>query len=206
MAKTLYVFINGILTRPSDPQGWTDRAVTYIQAKCECGVAEKFEYFSGALTRRLRQGRRVDQVAAIISDYQLDHRIVLVGHSNGCDIILRLLEHYPFLIREAHLFAAAVEKDFNKNGLNEAITDNRLGIAHVYVSRGDEVLKYGAGMTSTLFGWAGFGYGTLGYSGPINIRRNDRVFVHRDDLMNHGSWLTGENFIRSMEFVTRGNR
>jgi len=205
MAKTLYLFINGILTRPSDPKGWTDRAVTYIQARCECGSAEKFEYFSGAMTRRLFQSGRVDIAADIVRNYIGDHRIVLVGHSNGCDIICRLIERYGFIIKEAHLFAAAAEKDFNRNGLNEALTDNRLGLVHVYTSREDDVLKYGGGLTCGLFGWCGMGYGTLGYSGPTNVRDKTRVFVHQNDRMNHGDWFAGENFLWSMQSVTQGN-
>ena len=103
--NTVYIFVNGILNFPGDAEGWTDRAVTWINKNTDA-KGEKFEYFSGVITRRFRQQYRAIKLSELIEQYD-GWTIILVGHSNGCDVILRALKLTKVKIGEVHLVARA---------------------------------------------------------------------------------------------------
>ncbi len=204
--KRVFIFINGILTDPGDAHGWTDRAVAWIQTHTN-EVADRYEYFSGALTRRLFQNRRVAEVVEMIDNYSETHDVVLVGHSNGCDIILRALQRRARAVNCIHLFAAAAEADCRKSGLNQAMKNSPWLKVFITVSRGDEALRIAARTSHFLFGWLGLGYGDLGYEGPSNVYYPERIKVLRCDSMNHGEWFrAGDNFEYSMRAIVAGGR
>ncbi len=165
-AQRLFVFINGILTAPGDAEGWTDRSVTWTQSRTP-HKAEKWEYATGPLLRRLRQQTRAEKIATMLAYYErAGFEIVLVGHSNGCDIIARVLElraelcwFYQLPLRSVHLFSAAAEAEDFRSALD------RDDVARIFFYSGGRDLALRAGRVSrTLFGWAGLGYGTAGGS------------------------------------------
>ena len=187
MNRTCYIAINGIRTCPGDAEGWTDRFVTWINTRLPDGVvAEKFEYACSALLRRLHQRERADEIAKKVGYYRrAGYRLVLVGHSNGCDLIARVLEACGAEIDAAHLISpAADEEDFA-----EAIREGLIRRIHIYGSRNDGALRF-ARATRPLLGWLGLGYGSLGLRGREFARLFPEVVRdHSDDTCGHSTWL-----------------
>lgn len=207
----VFVFVNGILSRPGSSQGWTDRACTWMQTR-HPHKAEKWEYFAAPFTRRLRQRTRARKIATLMAYYQeAGFDVVLVGHSNGCDLIARVLRlrgaqpwYYRHAVRSVHLFAAAADwKDFEW-----ALNVGNLQRCHLYGSDNDNALKL-ASLSRFLFGWLGLGYGSLGLQ-SAEVEYEDRVwhglaempprvFDHANDDYGHSDWFTrGANFERTM--------
>ncbi len=187
--KTI-IFLNGILTNPEDVEGWTDRAEAWVETKLKV-PAEKMEYRAGMLTRRWKQAERVQNLEKIVA--RLGSRnLILIGHSNGCDIIERFVKRGLFNVAEVHLIAAASEADFTKTW-NEALQFNRVGMVNVYWSKKDRALKQ-AKISKLLLGWLGLGYGYLGLVGPQNVAESirTRVFSQEKDF-DHSDWIDGEN-------------
>lgn len=200
--RTCYIAINGIRTHPGDAEGWTDRFVTWINTRLPDGVvAEKFEYYCSALLRRLRQRQRADEIAKKVGYYRrAGYRIVLVGHSNGCDLIARVLEACGAEIDSAHLISpAADEEDFA-----DAIREGLIRSVHIYGSRNDGALKF-AQATRPLLGWLGLGYGSLGLRGrEFASLFPEVVRDHSDDSCGHSTWLQrGVRFEELMLAVKR---
>ena len=199
--RTCYIAINGIRTNPGDAEGWTDRFVTWINTRLADGVvAEKIEYYCSALLRRIKQRQRADQIAKKVGYYRrAGYRIVLVGHSNGCDLIARVLEACGAEIDAAHLISpAADDEDFA-----EAIREGLIRRIHLYGSKNDGALRF-ARATRPLIGWLGLGYGSLGLRGPEFARLFPAVVHdHSDDSHGHSTWLQKgarfEALMRSIE-------
>ena len=200
MNQRIYIFINGIRTRPSDVQGWTDRAETWIETNTKY-KGTKFEYKSGAITRRFGQEKRVDDLETIVKGF-LGEKVILVGHSNGCDIINRLVKRALFRFEEIHLIGAASEKDFEKNGFNLALRSERVKRIYVYWSKNDEALKT-AKLSTRLFGRFGLGYGYLGLVGPENVDPlfRSRVCSFEHDF-DHSDYFRGGNFEETMKLIS----
>jgi len=200
MNRRIYIFINGILTKPGDVQGWTDRAETWIETNTKY-KATRFEYYSGALSRRLFQEKRVDDLETVVKGF-LGEKIILVGHSNGCDIIQRLVCRALFRFEEIHLIGAASEKDFDKNGFNAALRTERVKRIYVYWSKNDTALKK-AKLSTRLFGNFGLGYGYLGLVGPQNV---DPELKHRvgsfEFVHDHSDYFLGKNFENTLKIIS----
>ncbi len=201
MKKRVYVFINGILNNPGDSKGWPDRACTWINSKTDY-KAEKFEYFCTAILKQLWQEKRTQNLADVIFPYQFKNfEIILVGHSNGCDIICRLLREVDIDIKEIHLFAAATNEDCRKNGINDAIADGRLEGVDYYCSENDDVL--GDGNNAILRPIYRFlGYGFLGCRGPKFENFRAKSSYHWINNYGHSDWFKpGLNFDKSMNMI-----
>lgn len=199
-SRTCYIAINGIRTNPGDAEGWTDRFVTWINTRLPDGVvAEKFEYYTSALLRRIKQRQRADEISKKVGYYRrAGYRIVLVGHSNGCDLIARVLEACGAEIDAAHLISpAADEEDFA-----EAIREGLIRRIHIYGSRNDGALRF-ARATRPLIGWLGLGYGSLG----LRVNEFAAIFPevvhsHNDDTCGHSTWFQrGSRFESLMQAI-----
>lgn len=199
--RKVFVCVNGILNLPGKSQGWTDRAVTWLHVNTP-HTAEKWEYMCGPLSRRLRQQSRARKIATLLHFYEkAGFEIVLVGHSNGCDLIARVLAlrgrkswYFAQPISAAHLFAPAADWSDYRRAL-DAVHLRRL---HLYGSEGDLALKV-ARISRFFFGWLGLGYGTLGLHAD-EVEYNDRcaqadlglpprVFDHSRDYYGHSTWF-----------------
>jgi len=119
------------------------------------------------------QRRRARNLARLIDSYK-GNEIHLVGHSNGCDLICRALKQINTPVETIHLIAPATDADFGKNGLNEALSMERLGKVYVYAGEDDWPMKL-AYYTRKVLSKIGLGYGSLGYNGPQNIADEDWV-------------------------------
>lgn len=200
MTKTQYIFVNGILNNPEDVEAWTDRAVVWINQNTD-SKADKMEYECGIFTRRIFQETRVKNLQKIAKNYD-GGRIVLIGHSNGCDIIQRLVQKGIPRVHELHLIAAAAEGCFNRNGYNKALKNEKIDRIFVYTSPIDSALKQ-AKLSTQLFGWMGLGYGYLGLSGPLNV---DPINVNKitvyNERLDHSQWFSKKYFERTMKHIS----
>lgn len=205
MRKRIYIFVNGILTVPGSASNWNRRAVTWTHLHTE-HRAESLEYLSTVLMRPFFQRRRARKLANKIRFYAAARwEIVLAGHSNGCDVIvdaLRMIDSHPrhTPIRGVHLIAAACDRDFEANGLNAAIRNER--ITHnvrVYVGGKDIALR----LASTIPGWL-LGYGTLGLCGPseLDYDASKKVITHVEPTFRHGTWFGEKHFEQTLRLIT----
>lgn len=205
MKRTAYIAINGILTNPGDAEGWTDRFVTWINTRLPDGVvAEKFEYATGALTRRFGQRARADAIAKKVGYYRrAGYRVVLVSHSNGGDLTARVLNDAGVEIDSAHLFAPATDDEL----IAQAIREGAIKRVHIYGSRNDGALKF-ARATRPLIGWAGLGYGSLGLRGrELAALFPEVVNDHSNDVFGHGTWFQrGQIFEDTMRLLAANER
>lgn len=170
-------FVNGILTRPSDDRAWTDRMAGSF-SRVRWTIPVPYEYWSGPLTRRWTQQRHAAAlVEACAAAAAAEHAatgvsvpVLLVGHSNGCDIVDRALAlPWPEHVRRAGvaLVAAAAEASFTRTAWGSLyMRDTRFRV-RIYCSPRDRALRVG-GLTRALAPF-GLGYGTLGLTGPRDL-------------------------------------
>ncbi|MBA4136752.1 MAG: hypothetical protein C0518_05495 [Opitutus sp.] len=204
MSQRVFIFVNGILARPGDHDGWTDRAVTWTHCR-SFHRAEKWEYAASALTRRFGQQERAEKIATMMGYYErAGYEIVLVGHSNGCDIIARVLAlrgqqpwYFKQRVRSAHLFSPAADApDFLR-----ALEERDVARLATYTAGRDQALRLGK-VSRTLFGWAGLGYGTAGLAArPIDDPRV--LSFHEGDFSHSTWWEKGARFEQTMQQLHR---
>ena len=122
--RTCFLAINGILTDPRKPDAWTDEFVDWVIRKLPDQVtAASYEYNATPILRRLGQAERAQHIAAKVNAYRRSgYRVSLVGHSNGCDLIARVISGMSAEVDTVHLFAPAA--------------DGHRGIQHVQPHRG----------------------------------------------------------------------
>lgn len=203
--RTVYLLVNGINTHPGRSKNWNGRAVTWVHINTP-HKAEKIEYFCGPIGRAFGQKNRVKKLYRTLS-YYAGWNIVLVGHSNGCAVILEMLKKYcdfPY-IKQIHLVAGACNADFNKNGLNKLLIDKRIGKVNVYVAGKDDMLKLARTWIGKLLG-----YGDLGYHGPWNL---DEQVENKVDVFWKNPWINydhstcweNKNFDKTMNYFIKGD-
>lgn len=199
----VYIYINGIMCRPGNSRGWTDKATTWtIRNTSNC--AEKFEYFSDIIRRSIWQNWWASELAFLISGYR-DRDVILVGHSNGCDLIVRALHKLKGSgqnIKAIHMFSPACEASLQVNGLNWFLANGRV----------EEVTTYIAGWDRAMW-WAWFsrvlrpismGYGLMGLHGPTDISPEafNKVRIVREEAFGHSDWFADWSFVKTMELIT----
>jgi len=202
--RTIFICINGIRAKPSDPRGWTDEFVTSLNIDTpEWVQAEKFEYYTTALLRWMSQRKHANELARKVNAYlNAGYRVVLIGHSNGCDLIARLFD-MDMRIDSAHLFAAAsYEKDFET-----AIQHRLVRRVHLYGSSDDLALKT-ASLTSKVLNWFGLGYGSLGLRGQTLAEKYPGIVKdHSIKGYGHSTWfLSGPHYAATMALLMANER
>ena len=201
--RTIYLFVNGIATWPGNFTNWNKRAVTFTHTQTEFR-AEAFEYFCTFLTRPFREDERAKHFARAIKEYaRAGWRIVCVGHSNGCDVILDglRLAGYPD-VAAIHLVCGACEADFELNGMNTALRHRWVDRVFIYNAEQDWALP----LAHTLPGKI-LGYGTLGLDGALHIADDVKDQVGQLWWKNFGHstcWLPGK-FINTMAHFFKPN-
>ena len=170
MSRRVEINVPGILARPSKPDDWTDRAVTVAHLRGNVR-AEKFEHFSGILSRAFFQEKRARALALLCDEYlQEGWKVSLRGHSNGCDVICRALNHVKYgTISTIQLVGAACEASFVNNGLNLHLRIGTVQKVLIHASPDDKALWL-ARFTHPVLNRIGNGYGSLGFSGPLQVQ------------------------------------
>lgn len=185
--RTILFVINGIESDPSNLRGWTDNFATSLNVNSPDWVqVEKFEYLVRFWNRWFKQNGLAKELIAKIKYYlEAGYRVVLVGHSNGCDLIVRALKETK--VDSIHLFAAAAwEKDFEA-----AIEAKQVRRIHLYGSPDDFALKT-ASFTSKFLKVISFGklgYGSMGLKNTLAEKYPDIVKDHSIKGYGHSTWF-----------------
>lgn len=197
--KPTYVVCNGIMTDSDDVNGWTDIFEDYYQN--EGYFCNRYEYTCG-IFKSLFQGRRVRHVETICK--RITRPIVYVGHSNGCEIFSRIIKETNIKFVAAHLLSAAMDADFNDNGLNYGLLTKKVDKIYMYCSNRDLALRNWASKT-TFLRKIGIGYGVAGYTGPKNVldQVSHRVFVEWNNDFGHSDLLNQENIQDTFKLTLR---
>jgi pimeloyl-ACP methyl ester carboxylesterase len=200
MKRRVYIFVNGIMCRPGDANGWNGRAVTWLHLNSG-DRAEKLEYFCSPIGRAFFQKNRAEKLAQLIERYA-GWEIVLVGHSNGTDLILEALALMDWpRIEAVHLVSGACEEDFALNGLNEALEKDRIGRLFVWMSGRDSALHVAKCRLGKFLG-----YGVLGLVGPKNVSlaAMQKLAIHRWPALDHSDCFKPYNFDTTMRGFIAG--
>jgi len=201
MNHRIYIYVNGILSYPGCADNWTDRAVTWTHVRTD-HRAEKFEYFTGPLTRRLYQTQRAQKLARMISFYQ-GWEVVLVAHSNGCDVALRAIELLDgtVQIEQIHMIAAACEADILKNGLEYRLQRKDLKHIYLYIGGKDYAMEI-AKISSKFLGCFGLGYGSMGGLAPEDAREmyGENSTMYQASF-GHSTWFEDAVFDLTMQQI-----
>jgi predicted alpha/beta hydrolase family esterase len=203
---TAFIYVPGILSWPGDADGWTDRAVTWTHKHLKT-PSEKFEYFSGVLTRRTRQQWRAEKLARMISFYNpKEFSLNLVGHSNGCDVIIRTMKLIDRPVNQIHLISAAADENMDNNRLPYYLSSGKVDHLYMYIAGRDWPLTLAARTAPILKLW-GLGYGHLGLLDQSSIETAFSglpVTIHREPFYGHSDWFTEENgnFEETMQLIT----
>ena len=203
MSRIVYIYVNGINSWPGTADGWTDRAVTWTHTRTE-HCAEKFEYWSGPFTRRMRQQWRAEKLAKMMSFYRARNIIIrLVGHSNGCDVIIRAMKLVGYKVDELHLIAPACSENMTENRLPYYLASGKVRQLTLYMAGNDRALRL-AYLTEPLLGLFGMGYGWLGYVSPDQLEATfgTAARIVYEPHYGHSSWFDEHLFDRTMRIIT----
>jgi hypothetical protein len=161
----IFHLVNGIDTFPGCSENWNGRGVTWLHTNTEAR-AEKIEYFCGPIDRAFGQKDRAEKLYRTMSFYKEGWENVLVGHSNGADVIVDMFENFNGWpnVSQLHLVCAACDADFESNHLNAWLRSGRVGRVSVYTGNRDWALRL-AGNPLGRF----LGYGALGLHGPLKV-------------------------------------
>lgn len=196
MPKRVYIYVNGIMTWPGDSKNWNGRATTWTHLYTDAR-AEKVEYFSlPTLSRIIWQRDRMKKLATMMTFYQsCGWEVNLVGHSNGCDVIIDALRYMEWpKVGEVHLFSAAMPADFEKLGITQAQKRGQIRKVICYCAGSDKALLL-AGAVGGLFG-----YGTLGRTGPRNHDSGTTEVIRREEF-GHSDWFEDGTFESTMKLI-----
>jgi len=166
------------------------------------------EYTCSALFRFWGQRARADELIEIINGYKNDERfdtdIVLVGHSNGNDLIQRIL-NLGIHVKEVHCFSpAAFESDFAR-----AIHKKSFKRMFIYGSPADRALRFARdsqfltrilSFVLKLFGVPHLGYGYMGLNGASFAAKFPGIVTDCSVAgWDHSTWFEDEHFDDTME-------
>ncbi len=206
MKKRFYLFINGINTNIGDLWGWQYRAERWVEYRTD-DDADCYTYHVRTTTRWLHQAEHVRKAKDLFVGWgDFDCERVLVGHSNGCEIIRRLLVDYPSLaVDYVHMVAPAVDVDFEKNGLNDALEGRvRLKQLTIHCSQSDRALKHARNTKWIRWFNSKWGYGHLGLTGPENVRSSvyNQVNTTWYEGFDHATYFIDPHFNNLMRYIT----
>lgn len=181
------IYVPGINTWPGASKNWSGRAVTFTHGFAQASKlqwwAEKVEYYCNAISRVFGQKDRAQKLYRTLFYYSQFTQKILVGHSNGADVILTMMQDHPAFphIDALHLVCGATEADFNRNGLNTLLTQGRVGSVFVYIAGKDMALKLAHTWAAKMLG-----YGVLGLHGPWSVAPEIRERVTE---VKNGPWI-----------------
>jgi predicted alpha/beta hydrolase family esterase len=202
MKRFCYIIIPGILNPTDRHFAWFSIMAEDIMHKGYYKpIGIEYRYKACAVFRRARQEKRALEIANIIHRWS-DYKIVLVGHSNGCDLIQRALKITSTPIETVHLIAGACESDITKTSFAKRLEDGSLKKLVCYYSRNDLVLKYAASL-SRLFAFLGLGYGRLGLLGGRNVPEKiiNKVVNLKFDKLGHSCYFNENNYKHILNLV-----
>ena len=153
-----------------DSRDWPVQLSIWINTKTPFKAQAQF-YFTTPLTVDWNQKRRSKSFGEIVRAYSdAGFRVNLVGHSNGTRVILDGLRAADWpTVATIHLLMGACDADFNRNGLNWALRENKVERVISYIADNDMAMR----CEDTLIGLRLFGLPwkdkPLGLVGPVNV-------------------------------------
>jgi len=202
----VYILLPGIHTKPSDNNNWAPAMASAIGITYDTAKAEEFRYYS-SLFHKNGMKERVGFVIDLCHRWwSAGYEVVIVGHSDGCEIVRQVLIEGPSIFKAAHLIAGAVEADFKENGLLKVIEDNKVETIFCYVSKGDKVIDKWARASIRFLSWLKITFGTLGFDGPKNVPEEmigSRVVIIERMSLRHSEWFSGVNWQSTFNSITR---
>jgi pimeloyl-ACP methyl ester carboxylesterase len=187
MTLMRYIFVPGINNYAGSPYAWTDRAVTAINKRMTCDAAEKFEYTAFPLSRLVLAERRARALAELIDSYPIDSfALVVVGHSNGADLIRRALLRSKRPANFVHFLSPAVHA--TRHGLVKLIRDGQIGFLRIYLATRDRILPRRF----------------LGRQEVDSVRRQFAEEHHTEifsEPFGHSGWFTPARFATTMRQI-----
>jgi len=197
---TIYWLINGIMNWPGCPGNWNKKGVTWLHLHAYPCAAQTDEYFTTAITAPIHAKRRAEDFADLLDQFK-EWRQVAIAHSNGTKVLLDAQKISHWVRMEAiHLVSGACDADFQRNGLNWAVKNERIGDIYYYIAGHDIAMRF----EDTMTGKALFGLypkdKPLGLSGPTNVDPMilGRVHPHREPAYGHSDWWLPKNFDLTM--------
>lgn len=166
MDNAYFMFLNGIRTESNDLSSWHFRACDWVENEFG-GQASTYHYEVKATTKWILQGRHVDRLADRIRRFSRPGRkLILTGHSNGGDLLRLAFQKHPDLrCHTINMIGSAAPARFDKNGLNDALRQDRVGYVNVWYDEADPALR-----VASAIGWL-MGYGDLGREGPKEVAK-----------------------------------
>lgn len=197
--KIIYFAKNGIRTGTKENKNWGPKFSHHMLVRGY--IAEEYRYSTWAITRRIGLDRHVRAIAEKLRRYSNNGwDIVLVSHSNGCEMDRRLMVNEGIVPKQVWWYAPAVEADFSKNGLNYFLSKHQT-IVNVFASEKDFVLKHVAGWSRKLT-FGKLGYGSLGHTGPVNLTSPGQVQTLTNDSLGHNDYFKKANIIERIHEIT----
>lgn len=196
--KTVFIIVPGIESDPDNQRGWTDEFATELNIRTpEWVQAEKFEYFAKWYSRWWKQEQRAKDLMRRVNRYlNADYRAVLIGHSNGCDLIGLVLD-MGVRVDAVHLFAAATKEKY----FEAAIASRQVRRVHLYGSSTDDALRV-AKATGGLLSLVGKGYGSLGLRGPEFAAKYPGIVEdHGIPGYRHSTWFAPGHLDATIELL-----
>jgi pimeloyl-ACP methyl ester carboxylesterase len=201
-----FFFINGILTSTADMTAWNREAERWVDRNCGDAKADSYSYAVGPISRFFTQAKHVRAATqCLVEGVPPGSLVEVVGHSNGAALAVQMLADNPWIsIDELHLVAAAVDADFEANGLNAAIDRGQVMRVVVYRSRDDEALRVARDTNWINRLVRGLGYGTLGLEGPRNQSRAARAYTRVEECpgFGHSTYFDAAHFEDMMRRLT----
>ncbi len=206
MIKRIYIYVPGILNLPGSTEGWTDRAVTWTHTRTPYR-AEKFEYWNGPLGAMATANKRAAALIRMLKHYDPERwQIVLVGHSHGCEVIVRALRGFETPIHAVFLMAPSCSEELSETGLLERLGSNNIYKLVIGIGGRDRLLR-AAKKFSPLLKLFGIRYGHIGGDNPetvMNQLNHKRGRVAYMPTFNHNDWVRhGINFELTMLGIQR---
>lgn len=202
MSKVIWLFAPGIFSKSSNNFEWIDRAGRWIDTNTD-DQSCVFNCELDAIFRRLQQQKKAQELATVFDElYKSGKSIRFVGHSNACDLFCRAIKLIKGEIDQAHLISGACDSDFKSNGINDALSSDKVDKVFVYASKNDKALQ-----KARAFSWLnvfGLGYGYLGLVGPSKVQRyvnQGRVITVWKNKYDHSDWFKPENFDFTMKML-----
>lgn len=197
-ASRHFLFVNGIEAESNDLDAWQFRAADAINRAPTPDKASTYHYEVAWWSKWFLQRRHVPRLAAKVRDLGMWGRdVVLVGHSNGAELICAAFRACPELVAAAvHLIGAACNRSFEKNGLNAALLSGAIGRVYVHFNPGDRVLRVAN---------YSFTYGDLGRHGPQDVDERVRrrvIPIERLGVGHSRYFEPGPAFERTMLDIT----
>lgn len=209
-----WFFVEGIENNTNDCRGWHLEAERWFERNTPFR-ADNLAYHVKFWNRWVHQKKVIDDLyyclssslgppTATVDENRPWGELRMVGHSNGCPVILEMFNKYPEAhCKELHLVAGAALADCDANHLNKLAANGQVERVFIWVSESDTVLQKWARASRRFFGFAGLGYGDLGYTGPQNMSpKLTSIFqlVPRPGY-RHSDYFVPAHFEDTMRFI-----